>query len=226
MTQTAPRPTQPVDNGPLEQPRQNSQSQNVEATDANLPNNPERQPEVSNENKSSMSAVDLWKEGGKMLGSAGDGILRQLGFAPSGDMLPANDEATLSQVQKAVRGNETAAINEKAFMDMKGPYQQRSFREGDFKNVKDASVKLNDKGQVTDFTTAPAQAHSEGVSYKNIKYDENGAIKSFDTPWNTTISRISAPDANGYAKWQNTNKQGQLVNYKLCRIRHNLYYPE
>ncbi|HNB23024.1 MAG TPA: hypothetical protein PKZ32_11415 [Candidatus Melainabacteria bacterium] len=134
---------------------------------------------------------------------------------PSGDeILPLSNLSKMTPEQKAVSGYRNAESHEDFYMKMKGPYEQKTFDEASLRKPKDASVNLNDKGQITDFTTAPVPGKGEGLSYKNFKYDDAGAVKSFETPWGTTISRIGEADKNGYGKWQQTNKQGQLVNYQ------------
>jgi hypothetical protein len=211
MPQTAPNPVQQSITEPAEKPRPASTASLDTAGDAT--SSPEKKSESGSSQETQISAIALMGEGAKFAGKLGDGFLRRLGIASNDEMLPATDTASMSPVQKAAKGFDSAAVNEKLFMEMKGPYQQKTFSEGDFKNFKNASVKLNDKGQVTDFETAPPVGKDAGSKYSNIKYDEKGAIKSFDTPWGTTHTRVGDVNAEGYGKWQATNKQGQPVQY-------------
>lgn len=150
-------------------------------------------------------SAKLFKKGGELLG---------FGLAPSADVLPQSDVSKMTPEQKGARGYQNAESHENQYMKLKEPYQQKTFDEAGLRAPKDASVSLNDKGQITGFTTSPAPGKAEGASYKNIKYDEGGAVKSFETPWGTTISRVGDADKNGYGKWQQTNSKGQLVNYQ------------
>lgn len=208
MPQTA-NPVQQAITEPVEKPRPTPAASNEPAKEAA----PENKSESGSSQENKISAIALMGEGAKFAGKLGDGFLRTLGIASNDEMLPATDTASMTPVQKAAKGYDSAAVNEKQFMEMKGPYQQRTFKEGDFKNFKNASFKLDEKGQVTDFETAPPPGKDAGSKYSNIKYDEKGAIKSFDTPWGTTHTRVGDVNADGYGKWQATNKQGQLVRY-------------
>lgn len=63
------------------------------------------------------------------------------------------------------------------------------------------------------FTTGATADHPNGLTYKNIQYDGNGNVKSFETPAGLIQSRTSNPDAQGFANWQQTDKSGRLVPY-------------
>lgn len=205
-------PTTPADNidSSDDSSNDNANSSNNEADQSN-----DRVAEAAaSGGKGGFNPIELLRGSAQYLGNRGEDVLRQVGLAPREDVLPESDVSKLNPVEKGVRGYQNAERHENFYMKMKGPFEQKTFDEASLKKPKDASVTLNDKGQITDFTTAPAQGKAEGASYKNIKYDEGGAIKSFETPWGTTISRIGEDDKNGYGKWQQTNKQGQLVKYQ------------
>ncbi len=166
----------------------------------------------SQSSKGGLNAFDLLNDSAKLFKQGGE--LLGFGLAPSADVLPQSDVSKMTPAQKGARGYQNAESHENQYMKLKEPYQQKTFDEAGLHAPKDASVSLNDKGQITGFTTSPAPGKAEGASYKNIKYDEGGAIKSFETPWGTTISRVGDADKNGYGKWQQTNSRGQLVNYQ------------
>lgn len=63
------------------------------------------------------------------------------------------------------------------------------------------------------FTTGATADHPNGLTYKNIQYDTNGNVKSFETPGGFIQTRTSNPDAQGFANWQQTDKSGRLVPY-------------
>lgn len=166
----------------------------------------------SQSGKGGLNAFDLLNDSAKLFKKGGE--LLGFGLAPSADVLPQSDVSKMTPEQKGARGYQNAESHENQYMKLKEPYQQRTFDEAGLRAPKDASVSLNDKGQITGFTTSPAPGKAEGASYKNIKYDEGGAVKSFETPWGTTISRVGDAGKNGYGKWQQTNSKGQLVNYQ------------
>ncbi|PZM84013.1 MAG: hypothetical protein DKT66_05060 [Candidatus Melainabacteria bacterium] len=166
----------------------------------------------SQSGKGGLNAFDLLNDSAKLFKKGGE--LLGFGLAPSADVLPQSDVSKMTPEQKGARGYQNAESHENQYMKLKEPYQQKTFDEAGLRAPKDASVSLNDKGQITGFTTSPAPGKAEGASYKNIKYDEGGAVKSFETPWGTTISRVGDADKNGYGKWQQTNSKGQLVNYQ------------
>lgn len=166
----------------------------------------------SQSGKGGLNAFDLLNDSAKLFKKGGE--LLGFGLAPSADVLPQSDVSKMTPEQKGARGYQNAESHENQYMKLKEPYQQKTFDEAGLRAPKDASVSLNDKGQITGFTTSPAPGKAEGASYKNIKYDEGGAVKSFETPWGTTISRVGGADKNGYGKWQQTNSKGQLVNYQ------------
>jgi len=182
--------------------------------DANSAGNDKSAEAGAQDGKGGFSAYELLSGAADFFTKRGKGAVGDNGLAPNEDILPACDLMKLSPAQKGVLGYQNAESHENFYMKMKGPFEQKTFDEASLHKPKDASVTLNDKGQITDFTTAPAPGKGEGASYKNIKYDEGGAVKSFETPWGTTISRIGDADKNGYGRWQQTNKQGQLVNYQ------------
>lgn len=213
MPPTATNPFRPAASEPVEKEYKDTTPDNPISGGRDQTTAPETKPEVANENKGGFSAADLWKGGAQIaegVGNLGEGVLAQFGLARKEEMLPPSETALMTPVQKAAKGNQRAAENENGFMEMKGPYQQKTFKEGDFKN----SVKLNEKGQVTEFESAPPPDKDTGAKYSNIKYDEKGAVKSFETPWGTTHTRVGDVNADGYGKWQATNKQGQLVKYQ------------
>ncbi|MBX9948946.1 MAG: hypothetical protein K2Y39_07275 [Candidatus Obscuribacterales bacterium] len=183
-------------------------------SDANAPVRDTRAETVAQGGKGGFNAYDLLSGAADFFTKKSNGAVGENGLAPKDDILPVSDVTKLSPAQKGVLSYQNAENHESFFMKMKGPYEQKTFDEAGLHKPKDASVTLNDKGQITDFTTAPAPGKGEGAAYKNIKYDEGGAVKSFETPWGTTISRIGDADKNGYGRWQQTNKQGQLVNYQ------------
>ncbi|MCC7530577.1 MAG: hypothetical protein IT342_18785 [Candidatus Melainabacteria bacterium] len=211
MPQTAPNPVQQAINEPVDKPRPTATAGSDTANEATC--SPEKKSESGSSHETQFSAIALMGESAKFAGKLSDGFLRGLGIASNDEMLPKTDTASMTPVEKAAKGFDSAAVNEKLFMEMKGPYQQKTFSQGEFKNFKNASVQLNDKGQVTDFETAPPASKDTGFKYSNIKYDDKGAIKSFDTPWGTTHTRVGDVNKDGYGKWQATNKQGQPVIY-------------
>jgi hypothetical protein len=159
--------------------------------------------------------ADFMKDWSKTIGKAGEWTLGQFGMASPQEMLPQYDAATQSKVDNAVKGNGMAGQHEDLFMKMKNAYTPERLQPGEpVRNNADGSrLKVNDKGEITEFTTAPRKGLDDAVTYKNIQRDEKGEIKSFQTPWGTTHSRITEPNAEGYAKWQSTNEKGQLVKY-------------
>lgn len=159
--------------------------------------------------------ADFMKDWSKTIGKAGEWTLGQFGMASPQEMLPQYDAATQSKVDNAVKGNGMAGQHEDLFMKMKNAYTPERLQPGEpVRNNADGSrLKVNEKGEITEFTTAPRKGLDDAVTYKNIQRDEKGEIKSFQTPWGTTHSRITEPNAEGYAKWQSTNEKGQLVKY-------------
>lgn len=69
-------------------------------------------------------------------------------------------------------------------------------------------------GKISDFQTAPTKDHTEGVKYSDIKYDAKGQIESYSNSHGQTHTRISAPDAHGFANWKSTDTTtGKPSNY-------------
>lgn len=174
-----------------------------------------REREASSQGGLAGLGADLMKDWGKTIGKAGEWTLGQFGMASPEEMLPQYDAATQSKVDNAVKGNGMAAQHEDLFMKMKNAYTPETLPPGDpVRNNPDGSrLKVNEKGEITEFTTAPRKGLDDAQTYRNIQRDEKGEIKSFQTPWGTTHTRITEPNAEGYAKWQSTNQKGQLVNY-------------
>lgn len=69
-------------------------------------------------------------------------------------------------------------------------------------------------GKISDFQTAPTKDRPEGVKYSDIKYDAKNQIESYKNGNGQTHTRISAPDANGFASWKSTDTAtGKPSNY-------------
>ncbi len=74
-------------------------------------------------------------------------------------------------------------------------------------------------GKISDFQTAPTKDRPEGVKYSDIKYDAKNQIESYKNGNGQTHTRISAPDANGFASWKSTDTAtGKPSNYTESSI--------
>lgn len=176
----------------------------------------QKKAESSSGQERGFDPVKLFSEGVagayKMVGDAAAEVSRA-GLPNGSEILPANEVATKSKVEKAVRANDVSSAHEDLYMQMKGPFKQQTFEPGVHHNADKSSNKVNDKGQITEFTTAPTKDNPNGLTYKNIQYDAQGAVKSFETPWGTINSRVGAADANGYGRWESRDRQGNLRTY-------------
>jgi len=202
-------PKRSTTGGGAEDNADNSSNDPIESSDE------KREKEAPQQGGLGAIGVDLMKDWSKAFGKAGEWTLGQFGMASPEEMLPKYDAATQSKVDNAVKGNEIADQHENLFMKMKNAYTPEKLGPGDpVRNNADGSrLKVNEKGEITEFTTAPRKGLDDAATYKNIQRDEKGEIKSFQTPWGTTHTRITEPNSDGYAKWQSTNEKGQLVKY-------------
>ena len=66
------------------------------------------------------------------------------------------------------------------FREAKAP--TKSFEPGEHKNANGSSHTANEKGQITEFSTGATQDNPKGLEYKNIRYDEKGNLKSYQSP--------------------------------------------
>ncbi len=80
------------------------------------------------------------------------------------------------------------------------------------KNGDGSAMSVDASGLIRSFTTAPTQEYPEGLSYKNICYDEYGHMVSCETPWDSTFERKGPTDPQGVACWTN-NRDGLPMVY-------------
>ncbi|MBX3151204.1 hypothetical protein KF728_13725 [Candidatus Obscuribacterales bacterium] len=80
------------------------------------------------------------------------------------------------------------------------------------KNGDGSSYDVTD-GKISAFTTAPTANNPDGLTYKNIKYDSNNQITSYETPFNQRHTRVNAANKDGFATWQSTTLDGKPSPY-------------
>lgn len=161
--------------------------------------------------KGNAFALSLMMESSKYLGD----VSRTVGaeFPSFDSIFGKTDDAAKTKKDLTTKGLESASSHEAQFMNLKGVTEQKPLLPGTHNNSDGSSRKVNGQGQITEFTTAPTKDFPNGMTYKNVEYDKNGGVKSFETPWGTKHSRTGEANAEGYGNWSATNKMGQPVKY-------------
>ncbi len=124
------------------------------------------------------------------------------------------DPATKARNDHAKAGKDHADTQEKRYINRhNGKGDKERYEPGEHKNQDGSSYTVGADGRVSSFTTAKTKDNPNGLTYSNIKYDEQG-VKSYDSPWGQKFSRISDANANGYAHWKSTTQDGRPVTYQ------------
>lgn len=124
---------------------------------------------------------------------------------------PATPKPGEQAIGKATAATKHADQHESLYVDMLHRTFPLKMEPGEHKNPDDGSSYIVDaSGRVTEYTTG------NGMKYKNIRYDRNGEIMSYDAPSGHHFSRITGSqqvDKDGFGTWQCTDGQGRRVAY-------------
>lgn len=160
-------------------------------------------------------------DGNRRDGNRGDGtgrgeVTQQGDGAVKLDGTPETpvDAATKARNDHAAAGKEHADTQEKRYINRhNGKGIDAKHEPGEHKNDDGSSYTVGKDGHISSFTTAKTKDNPNGLTYSNIKYDEQG-VKSYDSPWGQKYSRISDTNSQGYAHWKSTTQDGRPVVYQ------------
>lgn len=122
------------------------------------------------------------------------------------------DPITQARQDHAKAGKHHADAQENRYINRyNGKNPDATYEPGDHKNQDGSSYTVGSDGRISSFTTAKTKDNPNGLTYSNIKYDDQG-VKSYDSPWGQSFTRASDSNSQGFAHW-NCSQGGRPVNY-------------